>query len=47
MGAVNTGKVEMRLEDALKAESRNFPATHHVILEIIQACLLRLDDNEL
>jgi hypothetical protein len=31
MEAVNTEEIEMRLEDALKAESQNFQAAHHVI----------------
>jgi hypothetical protein len=31
MEAVNTEEIGMRLEDALKAESQNFQAAHHVI----------------
>jgi hypothetical protein len=35
MEAVNTEEIEMRLEDALKAESQNFQATNHVIRKTI------------
>jgi hypothetical protein len=38
MEAVNTGQVEMRLEDALKFDPQNFAATHHVI----RATILKL-----
>lgn len=47
MEAVNTEQVEMRLEDALKFVSQNFPATHHVIRATILKLRLTMGYAEL